>query len=71
MELLGWSFFHGFCWLSPFFFQMENTGHGPAFGPKWMSSLRTMMLKAENTPLAAAFASVTFPVLGHHASRLT
>lgn len=33
MELLGWSFFHGFCRLSPFF-QMENTIHGPAFGPR-------------------------------------
>lgn len=48
-----------------FFFQMENTSHGPAFGPEWTSPLRTMMLKAGNTPLTAAFTLVTFPAMGH------
>lgn len=48
-----------------FFFQMENTSHGPTFGPERMSPLRTVMPKAGNTPLAAAFALVTFPALRH------
>lgn len=48
-----------------FFFQMENTSHGPAFSPKWMSPLEAVMLKARNTPLTAAFALVTFPAMGH------
>lgn len=47
------------------FLQMENTSHGPAFVPKWMSPLGTVMPKAGNMPLAAAFALVTFPALGH------
>jgi len=54
-------------WILPIvsFFSDGNTSHGPAFSPEWMSPLGTLMPKAGNTPLPAAFALVTFRALGH------